>query len=413
MKYYEAITINKGKKEIVHMRGENRGDATNMIGATYGGTVIKIKEVPMPLGVALKDIEEKLQKTLFKEKLNHKEFNIFLRQIAVMTNAGIPLRESLFESMSASSNKLIQRIGSSVVEDVDSGLSLTEAFKKFEDLIGNISISMIELGEKTGSLAESIHKLVEILEEIEENKMKVKKAMRMPLISLGAMAVAFVILILVVIPKFKAIFDKFGGELPLPTRILMNTEAFLSQYGLFLLVGLVIAWIMFKKTYKASQPFRLKVDTLVLKVYLIGEISSLGMFSRFMHILSELVRSGIPLTEGLKSAGNTIDNEAIAQKLQTVPTSVQRGTELSEGFKRTELFENMVISMVKSGESGGELDQMLGEIAKYYKSRFQNIVDNIATLIEPIMMLFIAILVTVLALGIFLPMWELSSVAIK
>ncbi len=413
MKYYEAITINKGKKEVVHIRGENKNEATSMIIATFGGTIIRIKEVPMPLDVALLDMKDKIQTTLFKERLNPKEFSIFLRQIAVMVNAGIPLREAIFESMSASKNTLIKKIGTSVVEDVDSGLSLTEAFKKFEDLIGNIAISMIELGEKTGSLAESIHKLVEILEDIEDNKMKVKKGMRMPIITLFAMAIAFIVLILVVIPKFKSIFDKFGGELPLPTRMLMNLEWFLSNYGLYVLGVLAVAAWFFSKAYRQNVNLRLKVDFFVLKTYLLGEIASLGMYSRYMMILSELIKSGIPLDEALQTSQMTLGNSFIVEQLGTVPVSIQRGTELSEAFEKTALFESMVISMVRSGESGGELDKMLSEVAKYYKSRFQNMIDNIATLIEPLMMGIIAVLVLVLALGIFLPMWELSSVAIK
>lgn len=413
MKYFEAVTLAGGKRKTVYQRANNRGEAVTFVESLHGATVLKIKEIPMPLGVTLVDLRDKIKESLFKEKLNKREFNIFLRQISVMTNAGIPLREALFESMTASGSNLIKKIGAGIIEDVDSGMSLTESFKKFEDLVGHIVISMIDLGEKTGSLAESIDKLVMILEEIEDNKMKVKKGMRMPLISLGAMGVAFVVLIMMVIPKFKAIFDKFGGELPLPTRILMGIEAFLNEYGLFVLIGIIIAAILFKRSYKNVYAFRLQVDKTMLKVYLIGDIVSLGMYSRFMLILAELIRSGIPLNEALQSASMTIDNAHINETLRVVPTSIQRGTELSEGFAQTEIFENMVISMIKAGESGGELDKMLNEIAKYYKSRFQNMIDNIATLIEPMMMAIIAVLVLILALGIFLPMWELSSVVNK
>lgn len=206
---------------------------------------------------------------------------------------------------------------------------------------------------------------------------------------------------------------KFGGELPLPTRILMNVEWFLSTYGLHLLAVIACFVWLLTLSYKKNPNIRLKFDFLILKTYLVGQIASLGMYSRYMLILSELVRSGISLDEALRTAQNALDNAFIIEKLFTVSTSIQRGTELSEGLEKTELFENMVISMVRSGESGGELDQMLLEIAKYYESRLQNMIDNIATLIEPLMMGLVAVLVLVLALGIFLPMWELSSVVIK
>ena len=193
----------------------------------------------------------------------------------------------------------------------------------------------------------------------------------------------------------------------------MNLEWFLSNYGLYVLGVLAVAAWFFSKAYRQNVNLRLKVDFFVLKTYLLGEIASLGMYSRYMMILSELIKSGIPLDEALQTSQMTLGNSFIVEQLGTVPVSIQRGTELSEAFEKTALFESMVISMVRSGESGGELDKMLSEVAKYYKSRFQNMIDNIATLIEPLMMGIIAVLVLVLALGIFLPMWELSSVAIK
>ncbi len=411
MKYYEVTLLLRGKKELVHVKAHNRAEAMSVSQNSYGGSVMKLKEVSLPLSVLFEEYKEKFVKNFRKKKLNNKEFTVFLKQIAVMSNAGIPLRESLFESMSATEDEVIKEIGTSIIEDVDAGLSLTESFRKFEPIVGAITISMIELGEKTGSLSESIKRLTEILEEIDANRAKVKKAMRMPLISLGAMAVAFVTLIVLVIPKFEAIFKKMGGELPLPTRALMGLEYAFSNYGVLILAVLIGLFIAFKKSYAKFYTFRLKVDTVVLKTYILGEITSLGMYSRFMMILAELVKAGLPLNDALESAGITIENEFIAKKLQSVPASIQRGTELAEAFENTGLFQNMIISMVKSGESGGELDKMLTEIGKYYKTKFQDMVDNLSTLIEPLLMGVISILVLILALGIFLPMWELSSVA--
>lgn len=411
MKYFEVTLLSKGRKQTTNIKAQNRADAMSISQNSLGGTVMRIKEIPLPLDVLLEEYKEKFLSKYLEKKLNIKEFVVFLKQIAVMTNAGIPLREALFESMSATEDELIKKIGTSVIEDVDSGLSLTEAFKKFESQVGAITISMIELGEKTGSLAESISRLVDILQEIDENRIKIKKAMRMPMISLGAMAIAFVTLILLVVPKFDAIFKKMGGELPLPTKILLGMEHLFSNYGIIIIIALVAIFFAFKETYRRVYDFRLKIDTFILKTYLLGDITSLGMFSRFMMILSELIKAGIPLNDALESAGITIENSYILEKFKSIPISIQRGTELSEAFEKTELFQNMIISMIKSGESGGELDKMLGEISKYYRNKFQDLIDNLSTLMEPLLMGVIAALVLILALGIFLPMWELSSVA--
>ncbi len=411
MKYFEITLLVQGRKEIRHLKASTRAEVLNLAQSNFSGTVMKAKEVPLPLSVQLEEFKAEYIDKIFAEKLNTKEFIIFLKQVSVMTNAGIPLREALFEGMTATEDKVIKVITQDVIENIDSGYSLTNAFKEHEKVLGQISISMIELGEQTGSLSESLHRLSEILEEIDDNKVKIKKAMRMPLISLGAMLAAFVTLILLVVPKFQAIFNKLGGELPLPTRFLIGMEYFLSNFGYVLVLLFIGLFFIHKKFYNTKEDYRIRVDKIISKTYILGSITTLGMYSRFMMILSELIKAGLPLGDALKSAGLTIENSFIKSKLELVGSSIQKGHSLAESLESTKLFENMTIQMVKAGESGGELDTMLSKISDYYKDRFQNIVDNISTLIEPVMMGLIAVLVLVLALGIFLPMWELSSVA--
>lgn len=411
MKYFEITVLAQGKKQIKNLKAETKSEAMSVAQTTFGGTIMKVKETTLPPFERFEEIRAQILEKFIAKKVNTKEYIVFLRQIAVMVNAGIPLRDAIFESTSASEDKFLKNMGREIIESIDSGLGLTESFRKYEKTLGTITISMVELGEQTGSLAESLKRLSEIIEEIEDNKAKISKAMRMPIISLGAMAAAFVTLIILVVPKFEAIFRKLGGDLPLPTRLLIGAEYVLTNYGHFILILLIAVFIAAQKAYRNRPEFKLRVDEIVLKTYLIGSVTTLGMYSRYMMILAELIKAGIPLGDALKSAGITIENSFIKTKLESVVTSIQRGHSLAESLDQTSLFENMTIQMIKAGESGGELDTMLEKIAEYYKSKFQNIIDNISTMIEPLLMGVISVMVLILALGIFLPMWELSSVA--
>lgn len=233
------------------------------------------------------------------------------------------------------------------------------------------------------------------------------------MISLVAMAVAFVVLILLVVPKFKSIFSRLGADLPLPTQILLGIEYALTNYGLYIGGAIIGGFVLHGWAMKNRENYRLSADRLVLKLYLVGNMSSFGFFGRFTLIFSELIRSGIPLTEAMDTAAGTIENTYVKTKLEDAVRSIEQGKQLSTALDETGLFEPMVLQMIRSGESSGELDTMLARVADYYKMRFNHLIDNFSALLEPILMAFIAALVLLIALGIFLPMWDISSAAMK
>jgi len=270
---------------------------------------------------------------------------------------------------------------------------------------------MTNLGEQTGNISGSYNKLADILENIRDNIKKFKKAIRTPLITFVAMGVAFTILIMVVVPKFKEMFEKFESALPIPTQILLALEHILNNYGLY--VMMVLAGITFSgiHTYKNSKEFKYKVDKLLVnpKFYLIHKIIFFATMHKYTLVFGELVKSGIPVSEALDTAVGMVDNLYIKQKLLTVNANISRGISLSDAFEQTELFENMLLQMIRAGESSGQLDAMLEKVEGYYDGRFQDLIDNLAAYIEPIMLFFIAGLVLLMALGIFMPMWDLGK----
>ncbi|MBQ7675681.1 MAG: type II secretion system F family protein [Campylobacter sp.] len=332
-----------------------------------------------------------------------------IKQLSVMTNAGISIHDSIKEVANATEDRKLKEIFSAMNDDLNAGLSLTESSAKFRGELGDVVLAMISLGESTGNMAESLAKLAQMLDEIWENQRKFKKAMRYPMILMIVMAIAFSILMLYVVPKFREIFEELGAELPLPTRILLGIESVLSNYGLYVLAGIIGIIFALKWAYKNNDEFKRGWDKGILKVYLFGKIIFYSTMSRFMLIFTELVRAGIPIADALDTAVLMVDNETLKEKLSTIKVAVQQGVSLTDAMRNTGLYESMLIQMISAGEQSGSLDKMLGNVTDYYKEKFDDIIDNISSYVEPIMLFFMAGMVLLLALGIFMPMWDLGK----
>lgn len=398
----------RGNRRNILLKAKDRADAINKIKRDYQGTLLKIKEVSAPIDATLKEFFAQFSSTVSNKKVQPKNLIAAIRQLAVMTNAGISVHDALNEIANATNDAKLKSILTQASESINSGLSLSDTFKRYRYDVGGITLAMIELGEQTGNMADALSSLADILEEIQENVQKFKKAMRYPLITMGAMAIAFTILIMVVVPKFKAIFEKFNAELPLPTKILLGIEHVLSNYGLLVLGGLIFFIVLIVYLYRNNEEFKYKTDKLMLKTYLIKDIIFFATLNRFSIVFTELVHAGIPIADALDTATGMIDNAVMKEKLESVKVSVSRGVSLTEAFKDTGVFENMIIQMISAGESSGQLDNMMRKVTDYYRMRFNHILDNMSSYIEPIMLAIIAGLVLLLALGIFLPMWDMA-----
>ncbi len=409
MKYFEITSLYKGKKNLKVIKAPNRNDALALAKSKTSGVIISVKETSAPVEDRLLDLKDQLLGTITNKRIKMKDLIAAIRQLSVMTNAGISIHDSVKEVSSATSDKILKEIFEKVDEDLNSGLSLTEAMMNFRYQLGDVTIAMVELGESTGNMAESLAKLAEILDEIETNRQKFKKALRYPITVIVAIAVAFTILMVYVVPKFKSIFEKFKAELPLPTKILLFLENIINLYGWYILIALIATIVVIKYLLKTSENFKRNFDIYILKVYLIGKITFYATLSRFTLVFTELIRAGIPIADALDTALLTLDNVELKRKLSAVKVSVSRGVSLTEAFRDTKLFEGMLIQMIHAGEQSGTLDQMLEKVTDYFKSRFNDIIDNIASYIEPILLAFIACMVLLMALGIFMPMWDMAQ----
>lgn len=409
MKYYIATVLTKGKKEQIPLYASDKKEANNYARLKHSGIIIKVVEAEEPLDIRFHRLKTDFFKNIKKSKIKPDALIAAIRQLAVMTNAGISIYDSLNEIGKSTEDTALKTVFTKLADDINSGHALSTSMENFRFELGNLTIAMVQLGEQTGNLDESLYSLADMLEEIRANIVKFKKAMAYPRNVMIAMAVAFTVLISYVVPQFKTIFEELGANLPLPTLILLKLEYIFNNFGPYVLAILFISFVTFKYLINNYTHIRYGWHKFLLKIYLIKSLIKFATLSRFTLVFAELIRAGIPIADALDTAIAMIDSLPLKAKLQNVRATVEKGGTLNQGLKETQLFENMIIQMVSAGEDSGSLDTMISKVADYYKMRFDAIIDGLSEAIEPIMLFMIAGMVILLALGIFLPMWSMGD----
>jgi len=409
--YYEATILTKGEKKKFGFYAQDKKEAIDIAKIKFSGLFIKVEEASEPLELQFKRFKDNLFINVKKRKIKPDALIAAIRQLAVMTNAGLPIHDSITEVSNSTADTNLKFVLDKLAEDINSGSSLSSSMENFKYELGNLTIAMVKLGEQTGNLDESLNALAGMLEEIRSNFIKFKKAMAYPRNVMIAMAIAFTVLISYVVPQFKSIFEQLNAELPLPTIILLKLEHIFNNYGPYVLIGGALIFFILKYAISNNKKIRYGWHKMLLKTYLIKNIIKYSTLNRFTLVLSELIRAGIPIAEALDTAIDMIDNLPLKEKLSRVRISVEKGQQLNEGLYDTGLFENMITQMVKAGEDGGALDKMMEKVAEYYKMKFDAIIDGLSEAIEPIMLILIAAMVLLLALGIFMPMWSMGAAA--
>jgi len=404
--YFKIEYIKKGKMQEIVIAAKSVKDAINKFREKKLGILINIEEFKKP------SLTEEIAQKLELSKIDLEEYIAVLEQMYVMLDAGLAIDMVLGNIKDTIKNKKLKKIFISLENDIKAGLSLTAAFEKFEKELGKLTTSMIKLGEETGDLARAVKDLSVILHEILDNRKRLKKATRYPMFIVFAMSIAFVIVILFVIPPFKSIFSQLNTELPLPTRFLLWIEHAIESYGLYVLGGAIAVFGIITYLYNTKDEVRYQLDKLILKVYIVGSVIKLAMTGRFVYVLQRLIDSGIPILDAVDIALNIVENSYIKKQFEHIKNSIVTGGTIKQGFEESGMFENMTVQMIAAGEESGSLVLMLQKVSNYYLEKYRYIVDNIAVLIEPILIAAIAGFVMTLALGIFLPMWNLTE-AIK
>ena len=409
MAYFKIFYLRNSKKLEQIIEAEAKIEAVKEFKDNPRGVFLSIEKIDEPFEIKIQKIRNYIKDKFFKKKIPSLSYIATLRQMAVMLDAGIPINTTLKTVIRTCDNKRVKEIFEELYRDIEAGANLSDSLKRYEDEVGKLSIVMVELGEKIGLLSDSINKLADFLQEIYDNRMKLKKATRYPLLVIVAMIISFSLVIVLVIPQFMDIFNEFQAQLPFPTRLLIWIEEAIKEYSLYILVGSILIFGVLNRFYIKSDNFHKMIDRMMLKVYIVGSVIYLSMVGRFVYIFDRLISSGLPIVDALKTAISVVDNKYLKEKLEGISKSIEEGNALTNGFMQTGQFDNIVIQMIEAGETSGSLGKMLDKVSIYYKNKFQNLVDNVSTMIEPILIAGIAGFVLLLGLGIFLPMWSLAG----
>ncbi len=409
MKYFEIEYLRNGKRNKIIFPSSHKIEAIKSFKSQALGVFIDIKEIEEPFEYKIKNIKKQFQKYVITKRVSLEPYIAILRHLSTMLDAGLPVTVSLEDVVNSTENRGLKKIFSDILNQIESGVSLSKAFLKYRYELGEISYAMITLGEQTGALSSAISKLADILQEIHDNRVRLKKAVRYPLITMIAMFLAFGFVIINVVPEFQSLFKEYNTTLPYPTIILLKIESFVSSYYKISLVFLLFLTVIAIFLYRKNEKFRYYFDKFILKIFIIGKVIKLAMIGRFIYVFERLTQSGVPIIDALNTAIGIVENRFIKERLSLIKQEIEEGKNLTTGFKATKQFPSMIIQMIKAGETSGSLNIMLKKISRYYSEKYINLVDNVATLIEPILILFIASFVLLLATGIFLPMWSMAD----
>lgn len=366
---------------------------------------------PIDIVLNTKPVEEKVQASpLFQEKITSLDIMLFSRQMYTLLKAGIPIMHALSGLQASTQNQRLAAVVGDLRQSLDGGRELSTAMAEHPKVFDGFYISMVRVGETTGMLDNIFLRLFNHLEFERFMHGEIKAALRYPSFVMMAMAIAIVVINIFVIPAFAKVFDSMHAELPLLTKLLLGFSNFMLAYWPVLLGATVGAWMLFKR-YIATEDGRHRWDTFKLKIPIAGKIVHKGTMARFARSFALASKSGVPITNALKLVAQTVDNDYIAKKIDGMRLGIERGESILRTAKQAEVFNPLVLQMIAVGEESGSLDDLMQEIADMYQRDMEYEIKTLGAQIEPILIVFLGVMVLILALGIFLPVWDLGKAA--
>lgn len=335
---------------------------------------------------------------------------LFSRQLATMLAAGIPLVQAFEIVGNGHENAAMQKLILSIKSDVEGGSALAEALAKQPLYFDDLFVNLVEAGEQAGALESLLEKVATYKEKTEAIKKKIKKALTYPAAVLVVAFVVTTILLIFVIPSFEDLFRGFGADLPTFTRMIIDLSAFVRTQGLYLATligGTVAAFLYFKKRSRRMRHF---LDRMMLKLPIVGPILQKASIARYARTLSTMFAAGVPLVEAMESVAGATGNIVYEEGVLAMRDEVATGQRLQQAMENTGLFPNMVIQMIAVGEESGSLDDMSAKVADFFEADVDDAVDNLSSLLEPMIMAILGVLVGGLVVAMYLPIFKLGAV---
>lgn len=388
---------------------DRRGKPTQ--GEVRGHNLAMAKAQLRRQGINATSVKKKAKPLFSSSKpIKPADISVFTRQMATMMKAGVPLVQS-FEIVAEGVDKdSLRDLINTIREDVASGLSFGNALRKHPKYFDDLFCSLVEAGENAGALETMLDRIATYKEKTESLKAKVRKALTYPTAVLVVGLIVMAILLIKVIPQFAQTFSSFGGDLPAFTLFVLGLSEFAQANWLKMLGILIVAVFAIKHLHQKSEAFATAVDRYSLKIPVVGNILYEGVVARFARTLSTTFAAGVPLVEALNSVAGASGNAVYKKVILQVRDEVTTGVQLHGALKNTEMFPVMLLQMASIGDESGALDEMLAKAADHYEESVDNQVDNLTTLLEPMIMAVLGVLVGGMLIAMYLPIFKLGSV---
>lgn len=341
-------------------------------------------------------------------KVSLDELIIFSRQMYALMRSGVPILRAINGMADASTSSSLKKALIEISGQLEGGYTLSSALNQHPKIFGSLFISLIHVGENTGQLEESFLKLTSYLEREQATIKRIKTALRYPSMVLIALAGALVILNIFVIPTFANMFSKLGAELPLATKFLISSSNLFLNYWPYMLLACIAGYFTLQRSLKTKKG-RYQWDKRKTKIPVIGSIIERSILARFAHSFGIILKSGIPMTTGLTLVADAVDNTFMQEKIVAMRSAIEGGESLLRSAIASALFTPLVLQMIAVGEETGRVDELLKEVGDYYEREVDYDLSTLTARIEPLLLVVVAVMVLVLALGIFTPMWDMAS----
>ena len=384
----------RGGKQV---RGETRAAGENQVQSMLrrqGITPTKIKKRRMSAGSAIKP----------------KDMAIFTRQLATMMKAGVPLLQAFDIVGRGNPNPRVTKLLNDIRTDVETGTSLSVAFRKFPLYFDNLYCNLVEAGESAGILDQLLDRLAVYMEKTEAIKSKIKSALMYPISVLVVAFVVVAVIMIFVIPAFKEVFSNFGGELPMPTLVVISMSEFFVKYWYLIFGGLFGGFYFFMQAWQRNEKVQMFMDRLMLKLPIFGTLVEKSCIARWTRTLSTMFAAGVPLVEALDSVGGAAGNSVFTAATLKIQHEVSTGTALTVAMTNVNLFPSMVLQMCSIGEESGSIDHMLGKAADFYEAEVDDMVAGISSLMEPIIIVILGTIIGGIVVAMYLPIFKLGQV---
>ena len=391
---YEWEGKDRNGKQV---RGEIRAAGENQVKASLrrqGVMPTKIKKRRMRSGRSIKP----------------KDLAIFTRQLATMMKAGVPLLQAFDIVGRGNPNPSVTKLLNDIRSDVETGTSLSVAFRKFPIHFDNLYCNLVEAGESAGILDQLLDRLAVYMEKTEAIKSKIKSALMYPITVLIVAFVVVSVIMIFVIPSFKEVFTSFGGELPMPTLVVIAMSEFFIKYWYLIFGGLGGGIYFFLESWKRNEKMQKVMDRIMLKMPIFGILVEKSCIARWTRTLSTMFAAGVPLVEALDSVGGASGNSVFADATVKIQQEVSTGTALTAAMSNANLFPSMVLQMCAIGEESGSIDHMLGKAADFYESEVDDMVAGISSLMEPIIIVVLGTVIGGIVVAMYLPIFKLGQV---